>query len=140
MKKLIGLSLLVGLGLALSTNAQAASGVRGSKTSVMTFNNIGPIGVSTGPAVLYSVIIGTGAVTDFVALFDSGSANGLLATSQLATVGFKMRIYASSTTQATQVSFDPPLQFNNGIMAANATTLISSLVVFEKGRAIGQGY
>lgn len=124
----------------LAVVVQAAPGVRGAKGSVSIFGSASPVGVSTGtyaslknPGVLYSVVIGTGAVTDFVVLFDTNSAVGLTSALQ-GTNGYVMRLYASSATQNTQYTFDPPIQFNNGIIAGNSTVLMSSVITYEKGR------
>lgn len=146
MKKLMGYSLaMLGLGLLMVGKAEAV-GVRGAKP-VQTIN-VTPlvVGISTGaaqtsasfPAAVYSVMVGTGAVTDFVAIFDTATAVGINAVLQ--TNGFVMRLYATSATQPTQYSFDPPLQFARGLVAANATALVGSFVTYEKGRPAGQGY
>lgn len=129
---------VLGLLAVLAGMSYAASGVRGAKSTTTIYGGTGAVGVSSTTAVLYGVILGTGAVTDYVTLFDSASASGIAAVNQT-TAGFKMRLYASSATQNTVFSFDPPLQFRNGIMAANATSVMSSMMTWEGGR-VAQGY
>lgn len=134
-------AVLVALGLVmlgLTASLHASVGVRGAKGVTALFGSVTPVLASKGPVTVYSVIIGTGAATDYVALFDSGSVSGIVAPTQ-GSGGFKMRIAASSTTQNTQVTFDPPLQFVNGLVAANISTTMFSLTTYENGR-ITQGY
>lgn len=121
----------------LAVGVHAASGVRGSKPTKRIGQSTNAIGISSATAVLYSVEIGTGAVTDFVAVFDSNSVVGL--TSAQLTTNYKMRIYPSSATQNTVIVFDPPLQFANGIIAIPATSLVDYLFTWEAGR-VTQGY
>lgn len=140
MKKLIGFSLLLAVGVLCVRDAEAV-GVRGPKGMAIATQTTNVVAVSTaGPAAVYSLVIGTGAVTDFVVLFDSNAATGLTSLLQTSASGYRGRFYASSTTQNTQMSFDPPLQFNNGVMAINATALMTTVITFEKGRPAGQGY
>lgn len=138
MKKLMGL-LVLGFGLVLigNVNVHAAASVRGAKGSKRIGQSTNAIGISSATAVLYSVEIGTGAVTDFVAVFDSNSVTGL--TSAQLTNNYKMRIYPSSTTQNTVIVFDPPIQFVNGIIAIPATALVDYLFTWESGH-VTQGY
>lgn len=124
----LGLMVLVAGGL------HAAANQRGAKGTTNVGQSTNPIGVSSATATLYSVIVGTGAVTDFVTLFDSASVSGL--TSGALTGNFKARVYPSSATQNTQITFDPPLLFKNGIIAIPATALVNYLFVWESGRAV----
>lgn len=138
MKKLMGL-LVLGFGLVLLGNldAHAAASTRGAKASKRIGQSTNSVGISSTTAVLYSVEIGTGAVTDFIAVFDSSSVTGLTA---IQTTGnYKMRIYPSSATQNTFIVFDPPIQFVNGIIAIPATALVDYLFTWESGH-VTQGY
>lgn len=121
----------------VGVRAYAASGVRGAKAVVTVSQTTNTIGISSGPAVLYSVTLGTGAVTDFVTVLDSATVLGL--TNVQALASFRMRLYPSSTTQNTVFSFDPPMQFKNGLMVIPATGLGSATFTWESGR-ITQGY
>lgn len=125
------------LGLGMVASSEAAN-VRGAKAYVAMQGSTTGVVVSSGAAVLYSVVLSTGAAgTDFVVLFDSGAVTGLTAVNYGAT--YRTRINVSSTTQNTIVVFDPPLQFVNGITALNSNATITSLFTYEKGRVI-QGY
>lgn len=123
--------------LFVSVVAYAAVGVRGAKGS-STFTSTTVQAITTTPTAVYSVILGTGAVTDYTVLVDSANATGI-AVASVATTGFKGRVYPSSTTQNTQVTFDPPLQFNNGLTAASATANTTVTITYESGR-VSQGY
>lgn len=122
----------------MAVGVHAASGVRGAKTTRSIFGTTNTIGISSAAAVVYSVVLGTGAVTDYVTLFDSNSVVGLVNTNQNVN-GYKIRLYPSSATQNTVFSFDPPLQFFNGLMVIPATALGTQLITWESGR-ITQGY
>lgn len=139
MKKLIGFSLLVlAFGLFYKPpTVEAVQAARGAKMSTSILFTVTPASVSvSGPAVVYGVILSSGtAGTDYVVLFDSGAIAGNLPT----TMTFKTKIIASSATQNTVVSFDPPLQFNSGIIAANNAATLWSTIIWEKGR-VTQGY
>lgn len=140
MNKLMGL-LLLGFGLCfVVSNAEAATGVRGAKGSVTTVNNTNVVAVSSNTAVLYAVMLSTGTqTTDYVVFYDSASASGLSSTLQTASSGYKGRIYVSSSAVNTLVTFDPPWQFKNGIMAVNSAAGISSTIVYETGH-VTNGY
>lgn len=133
MKKLMAVLLLGVACMAVSSKAQAVSAAaRGAKymANVSYTTTVSSVSVS-GPAAVYGVILGTGvAGTDYMAIFDRASIGN--ATVQGNTM--IARIYASSTTQNTYVQFDPPLQFNSGIVAGNSTNAIWGTIIYEKGR------
>lgn len=136
MNKLIGLSVLV-LGLVMlgGVNAEAGSSRAGSKGYVVNNYSTSISTVSVKPAALYQVIIGTGtAGTDYTALFDLASGTTIVGASANTS---KMRLHVSSATQNTVITFDPPIQFNNGIYAVNSAVGISSTYVYEQGRPTG---
>ena len=134
MNKLMGLFLLGALCFGLTQSVEAAGATRGAKASTNVYGTQGIIGVSSGTAVLYSVVLGTGAAGDYAVLFDSASATGITATSFSSP--FKMRIYFGSTTANTIVNFDPPLQFTNGIIVSLSTTTAPAAFVWERGRVV----
>lgn len=118
----------------------AASGVRGAKAATSIATTTSVIGVSSGPAVLYSVLMSSGAVNDFVVFFDSNSAVGITNTSMASALGYRMRFYSVGFTSATTVyTLDPPVQFYNGMMVSPSAIGLSTMITYEKGR-ITQGY
>jgi hypothetical protein len=138
MKNKSAVMFVLGVALFLAVAAYAAQ-VRGAKGITSTYGSTSAVMVSSGPTAVYSVMIGTGAVTDFVVLFDSNSTNGITSLLQTSASGYRVRVYASSATQPTQVTLDPPWQFNNGLVAINATGVMTSVIGYEKGR-VTQGY
>lgn len=135
-KLLLGISFAAVMCL-MGTNSEAAGAARGAKTTTTTAysTTASSVAVNT-PAAVYSVTLGTGtAGTDNVTLFDAASIGSLGINTQT----FKVRVNVSSSTQNTVVSFDPPLQFNNGIIAINSAGTIWSMITYEKGR-VTQGY
>ena len=138
MKKLL-LSLgLFGMFLLASGSVEAAGATRGAKQTVALNYTTTASSVSvSGASVVYAVIMSTGASGDFMALFDSASIGALSATS--ITSALKTRVYMSSATQNTVINFDPPLQFANGIIAANSTATAQGIIVYERGRLVN-GY
>ena len=134
LKVLLG-TMVIGIGMVGS--AQAAASVRGAKqaTNINFTTTVSTIAI--GPAVLYGVVLSTPATAgDYTAFFDSASAIGLTATNAGATLKFKI---IASTTLPVILTFDPPIQFLNGIMAGNSVATNTSSILFEKGR-IPQGY
>ena len=131
MRKIIGLSFLaVGL-LLWTTKAEAAASVRGAKVEKIINNSAtAQLACGAGSSVLYSVVVSSGATSDFVVVRDSGTAN----TSSAIAVSI-----GQATTGVTNVTFDPPIQFDNGISFNGAATTNSILVTCERGRVI-QGY
>lgn len=132
MKNKSAVLVTMGMMMFLAGTIYAAASVRSPKNYINVGQSTNSIGVSSGPAVLYAVTIATGAVTDFVTIFDSNSVVGL--TSAQMGGNFRMRLYPSSTTQNTSIVFDPPIQFRNGIIAIPGTALTNYLFVYEQGR------
>jgi hypothetical protein len=131
MNKLFKSHLLsLGLAFLLVGSAFAAASVRGAKgmkTTVFTATAVAPC---SGPGVVYSILTSSAAVGDFVVLRDSGTAN---TTSTIAAA------ISPSATLASQVTFDPPLQFKNGISINQPATNNWSTVTYECGKVV-QGY
>lgn len=139
MKNKSAVLFVLGFVALLAGAANAAPGVRGAKPFVSTFGTTSAVMVSSGPTTVYSVVLGTGAATDFAVLYDSGSTNGITAAGLLqSSGGFKLRLYSTSTANG-NVVFDPPLIFRNGVVLGNATAVMTSIVTYEKGVA-SSGY
>ena len=137
-KMIVVLTALVGLGL-LAMKSEAAPGVRGGKAVVPALQSTTPVIASKIPATVYSVLVGTGAVTDFIVLYDSANATAATSVPQTAASGYRGRWYAQSATSPTQITFDPPLIFKNGVTAVNSTSVMSAFVTLEAGKVV-QGY
>lgn len=136
--KFIVLSLaLVGFAL-MAGNSEAAAGVRGGKQVAAQLQSTSPNTVTKVPTTVYSVLLGTGAVTDFVVLYDSANATAATSVPQSAASGYRGRYYSTATANGNFV-FDPPLIFNNGLTVVNSTSVMSSFVTYEVGRTV-QGY
>jgi hypothetical protein len=135
MKKLLVLLLL---GVVWAGKAEAANPTRGAKGVINTGYSVQMATVSTTAAVVYGVIITSGQPNvEYVVLFDTGTSVGQSATTR--GTAFRTSCGATSTSTVTQCNYDPPLQFNTGIVAAQATALSNSLIIYEKGR-VTQGY
>lgn len=140
-KLLVGISFAAMCFLGVS-RAEAAGAARGGKPSVAVNYTTTVTTISLqSPAVLYSVIMTTGVAGDFIAIFDTGAAViPLINSGQIsAASNLKTRIFGVGVASQTVVNFDPPLQFNNGIVAAASSANSAYLFVFEKGR-VTQGY
>lgn len=135
MKKILVVLLL---GLAWAGTSEAANPTRGAKGMATAAYTVQMTTVSASAAVVYSVFISSGQPQiEYVVLFDSATAVGNSATFRGSS--FRTMCGATSTTTVTQCNYDPPLQFNNGVIAAQATAVTHSLIVYEKGR-VTQGY
>lgn len=141
MKKLISFGMVVLGFLLLSSKAEAGSPSRGAKASFsLNYTTTISSVVLNGPAVVYAVYQATGAASEFVALFDSATVAGInVTTTQTANVLKSRCFFGSTTANSVGCVFDPPLQFNNGIIAADSAATGQSLIVYEKGR-LNQGY
>lgn len=140
-KLIIGVSFAVGCFLAMgSTHLEAAGAARGAKTTVNVSYTTTVSTVAAGTAVaVYSVVMSTGAAGEFIALFDTSAVGGITSGNTSVVGGFKTRLYYSSTTANTTINFDPPLQFNSGLIVAPSAVTGQSLFTYEKGR-VTQGY
>jgi hypothetical protein len=83
---------------------------------------------------VYQVVLTTGAAGDFVALFDVAAVSGQVAQT---TTGLKTRCIYGSTSTNTFCTYDPPLQFNNGVIVAGSAAGNNALIVYERGRITG---
>jgi hypothetical protein len=131
MKKLISfiLALVFVMGMGYELQAAAAGG-RGAKGFKVIRFSASAVEVCASAAVLYSVVTSTAATTDFVVFRDSDTAN------TSSTIAFQL---SPSATIAGQTTFDPPLQFVNGISVNQPATNNQTLFTYECGYATG-GY
>jgi hypothetical protein len=122
-KKLLAVSLVV----ALAGMAYAAPGVRGAKGYKNITASATAIGVCLAPGggALYSVVASTGAATDYIVFRDSNTAN--TTSTELIRIG-------QGVATLTNVTFDPPIQFKNGIVANAPATTGSVVWTYECGR------
>lgn len=129
------------LGIGTAMTSQAAGSNRGAKQASALNYTTTVSTIAAGPAVLYAVIMSTVTTTgDFLVIWDSGSATGLAVGGPYTLM--KAKITGSTTAQATSpsgnpITFDPPLQFNNGIAAVLSAVTNTATFVFEKGRGAG---
>lgn len=126
---------LFGLFLMCAVNSEAASARGGAKGNfALNYTTTVSTVVSNSPVAVYQVILSSGASGDFVALFDVATV-----TSQTAqtTANLKTRCIYGSTSQNTFCTYDPPLQFNNGLIVAGSAAGNNALIVYERGRPIG---
>lgn len=135
-KKLEMALLSLGFVLLSGSAVYAGSGVRGAKAHKVISQSTAVNTIASGPVTIYSVVIGTGAVTDYVVLLDSANATAATAAAQVVANGYRGRIHASSATQNTNIVFDPPLQYQNGLTAINATAVMTSGITYQPGRDI----
>lgn len=122
MKKLIGSLVILG---AMVISAEAATAGRGAKNK--TVNNFTATAslACKGKCTVYSVWISTG--TDFAVLRDSDTAN---------TSSNPSAYIMGLATEARQLSFDPPLIFNNGVSLNCAATTNFCGVSTERGAGL----
>ena len=151
MKKLIAVAsllfgLFVGSSLIHASVVYAANAAISPKASFPIAYTTTASTITASPSTLYEVTLGTGAAGEFVAFFDTVTANngyngvGTAVTSGLtsAASGFKTRVYYGSTTTVTQIRFDPPLIFFYGIQAVDSANTGVSLTTYEQGVGSGQ--
>lgn len=130
MNKLKSLLWVLGIVVMSAAVVMAAPGVRGAKKKTVINGSASASLACKGRCTVYSVFISTAASADFAVLRDSNTAN----TSSAITA------YAVSTTSAlSQVTFDPPIIFDNGVSLNCAATTPFCGVTTEGGAAV-QGY
>jgi hypothetical protein len=140
MRKIIGFCLVITLGLCFMNAIVSAQS--GAKASKLITNTTNVVGISTGPAVLYSVIYGTAPVSDYLVFFDTDSVSGYTTATGGNTLKFKLFISSNTawTPGTSQIyRFDPPIQFNLGLFVAPASVGSNAAIVYEKGRVV-EGY
>lgn len=137
MKKLMGLFLLSLGFLLLSSSSEAAGATRGAKGGYALNYTTTVSTISTSAAVLYQVVMSSGAASEYVALFDASTAG----TKAAGTVdsSLKGRLFYSSATANTVISFDPPMQFTKGLIVGPSANTGASLFIWEPGR-VPTGY
>lgn len=145
--------LLLAFGVLLATREVKASvGVRAPKqmyelnyttaiSSVTAFTVLESTSGIQKAGAVYQLILSTGASGDYVILFDTSTATGLVlgppsggATQAPSQIG--PRYYFSSTSANTTIVFDPPLQFYNGLMMYESSATNAAGVSYELGRGL----
>lgn len=122
-KKLILASLILAFGV---VSAEAAGTFRGPKGKKQINASATAVLACPGVGIVYSVVVGTGATTDFVTLRDTNTAN---------TTSAVTAAIPAATAFQTQVTFDPPVVFTNGISVNAPATMDHSFVTFSCGRS-----
>ena len=130
MKKSMGIVLGVISVAFLAVSVNAAIAARGAKAYKTINFSATAQELCSGPGAVYAVWASSAAVTDYVVLRDSATAN----TSSTAAIQV-----SPSATLNTQNTFDPPVQFNNGISVNAPATNRWTTVIYECGRVV-QGY
>lgn len=131
------------LGIGMSVRSEATGSNRGAKGMVANNYNTAVVIISTGPSVLYGVLMTTVTTAgDYTVVWDSASVTGLAVGGPFTLL--KAKLTGSTTAQTTIpgsqfATFDPPLQFNSGIATLNSAATNGATFVFEKGRVV-QGY
>lgn len=135
MKKLIMAALLLGVVcVAKSEAADAKSYFTHRYTTTAST-------VAFKDAALYSVIMTTAATSgDYINIYDSSTVTGL-ATTYVTSAPFVMRLYYSTATATgssipgnTIYTFNPPIQFNDGIVVVPNSAAEAATLIYEGGR------
>lgn len=134
MNKLKQLSVVLGLVVGFSAMAFAGGLTKPRKTSVVSYTTT-PALVHAGAGSVYQVVLSSGAASEFAILVDSGSATGV--TSQNTSKLITSRLFYTSASSNTVITFDPPLIYTNGLVVAGSAVTGQAAVTFESGRAIG---
>ena len=146
-----GLLLAFGLTAVVCVNSRASVVARAPK-HVYTLNyttvisSVTPFTVAQAtttlqpqPGAIYQLNLSTGASGDYLIFFDTipFSAGALTATGTANNVyQLGPRFYYGSTTANTQITFDPPLEFYNGLMVINSSTAEQAGISYEVGRGL----
>lgn len=131
--------LLVVLALALLWSGKANAD-RGAKamSAINYTTNLSTVTVKA--AVLYGIVISSSPSTDWLTIYDSNTAVGYTAGGVAAgTTGQRVRILLSTGSVNAPYTFDPPLQFEKGIIAGVSNAADAVTLIWEPGRII-QGY
>lgn len=133
MRKLI---VVLALGLAWCGVSEAVDGGDRSAAQMATIGyTTSAVNVSTGnPLILYQVVLATGASGEFCVLFDSGSAVGLTAAGGGATQRYRLYYSSNVLLENRSFVFDPPVQFNEGIVAFNSAATGFATLIYNYGR------
>lgn len=131
---ILGLMLLTNLAIAASNRGAKGYSYKSANTSAVLIG--GPTSTLTfgksGPAVLYGVIMSSFGLTsaDWILFRDSNTAN---TTSALALPPIAPTINLNGG----MLTFDPPIQFQNGISYNLTNGVSSATVIWELGRVAG---
>ena len=146
MKKLIGCLFGLFLISAIVRPAHAVNPVVSPKASYALTYTTTASTITATASTLYEVTLATGASAEYIAFFDTNTANGyngvgtaVTATTVSAASGFKTRLfYTQATTGNTQIRFDPPLIFYYGIQVIDSAATGQALITYEPGVGSGQ--
>lgn len=151
MKKSIGLLFGLFLGVVLARSSHAAAYAVSPKDTFVTPYSTTISTWIAGPGAVYEVTLATGASGEYIVLYDTSSTSGITigtasgggSTNVVGLAGFippgpalSGRIYFSSTTQNTQIKYDPPLQFFNGLAVGDSANTGSATITYEVGRGL----
>lgn len=140
------------LSMTLSTKSHAAI-PRSPKEVFVSSATTGAIGITPAistnavtaaqvmPGAVYEVLLSTGASSEYVLLVDSSNCTGITApmlqSSLTAPANFlSARLFFGSTTANTDIKFDPPLVFENGLCAVDSAVTGTYAITYELGRGL----
>lgn len=151
-KLFVGLLLVFGLMALASYNSNAVTVARSPKHSYLysysvAITSVTPFTVlqatstlQAQPGAVYELNLSTGTAGDYIILFDSipysaaSLANNGTANNNAYQLG--PRFYFGSTTANTKITFDPPLEFYNGLMVIGSSNTEQASVTYEVGRGL----
>jgi hypothetical protein len=146
----VGLALSFALVAFVNTLGMSTNAARQAKASFTTPYSLSPSSVTTftvlestpavikKPGAVYAVIMSTGALGEFLIMFDSNSASGITSTLRTPNVTqLGPPIFYAGVSSNTVVVFDPPLKFNNGLMVIDSAITGQGTIIWEEGQGIG---
>lgn len=147
-KLFVGLILAFGLMALLSPSGMATNAARIAKSDFVTPFSLACSSVtsftvlesSSGlkkPGAVYQVTLSSGAASEFVLLVDSSACQGLTATLTTGITQVGPRLLYNSTTASTVYTFDPPINFYNGLMEIDSAVTGQAAITWEEGRTVG---
>lgn len=123
-----------GLVLGMVAMANAGGLTKPRKAYVHSYSTTAAL-VHAGPGAVYQIVMSTGAASEYIVLFDSGSATGIAVTDTSKMI--TPRIFYANTASNTVVGFDPPLLYINGLAIDASAATGQAAITYESGRAIG---
>lgn len=154
MKKQLGFILggLLGVFLAAALQPKSADAVTNARSpkscvtvgyttnlsSATSFNVWDSTNSVTKPGAVYAVYLSTGASGDYIILLDTNTGTGYTTGAQGGKVpnGQIARLYHGSTSANTQITFDPPIPFNTGLLIGMSASTNQATVCYEQGRGL----
>lgn len=146
-KLFVGLVLaFVGIGMAsyLQASVVARSPKRVSNilytttvSSISVVNTTGAVvAAMQEPGAVYQVMLSTGAVGDYFVLYDTGNVLGISLAAGPASAQLTGKIFVSTNTANTLITFDPPIMFFNGLVGILSSANTAASVTWESGRGL----